>query len=371
MKIVIVDDSLTNLIALKNILKPLYEVYPVSSAAKMFDLLEHVKADLILLDVQMPELNGYDAARLLKNHPAYRDIPIIFVTALSDEQNEMEGLELGAVDYIYKPFVAPLLLRRIETHMSLAEHKRELQDFNAAIQKKLIVKIGEVFELQNAILNIVAGMVENRDDSTGGHIFRIQKYLQCLIDALMNSNVYCEEIYSWDMDFLLPSSQLHDLGKIAISDTILNKPGKLTNEEYEIMKTHAQMGADAISKMEKSTKDSSFLKYAKLFAGTHHEKWDGSGYPNGLSGTEIPLEGRLMAVADVYDALVSTRPYKEPYTPEKASEILQSGRGTQFDPRLIDIFSTVSDQFADIAYYSEEKLKAPTPAPMRLEMKEG
>ena len=355
MKIVTVDDSLTNLIALKNILKPLYEVYPVSSAAKMFDLLEHVKADLILLDVQMPELNGYDAARLLKNHPAYRDIPIIFVTALSDEQNEMEGLELGAVDYIYKPFVAPLLLRRIETHMSLAEHKRELQEFNAAIQKKLIVKIGEVFELQNAILNIVAGMVESRDDVTGGHIYRIQKYLNCLIDGMMNTNIYLDEICSWDMDFLLPSSQLHDLGKIAISDTILNKPGKLTEDEYDIMKTHAQLGADAIGRMESMTKDSSFLKYAKLFAGAHHEKWDGTGYPLGLSGIEIPLEGRLMAVADVYDALVSARPYKDPFSPVKAAEIIKAGRGTQFDPKIIDIFSSVIDDFTLIASNTDIK----------------
>jgi len=359
-RIVTVDDNLVNLAALKKILKPRYEVFPVPSAAMMLDLLGHVKADLILLDVEMPELDGYDAIRLLKSNPNYKEIPVIFVTALSDEQNEMEGLELGAVDYIYKPYVAPLLLRRIETHLSLADHEKELQHLNNVIQKKLIAKIGEVLGLQTSILNIVAGMVESRDDTTGGHIYRIQKYLRCLIDGLMESNKYCDEIYSWNMDFVLPSSQLHDVGKIAISDTILNKPGKLTDEEYEIMKTHAQIGKDAICRMEQSTNDSSFLKHAKNFAGSHHEKWDGSGYPNGLSGTDIPLEGRLMAIADVYDALVSTRPYKDPMSPEKAAMIITDCCGTHFDPELIYAFNTVTDEFAAIAYLSQESLRANT-----------
>jgi len=348
-KIVAVDDSLTNLAALKNILKSRYEVYPASSAVKMFDLLEHIEADLILLDVQMPGLSGYDAMRLLKNNPAYKDIPTIFVTAMNSESSEIEGLELGAVDYIYKPYVAQLLLRRIETHMSLAEHKRDLQDLNAIIQQKLIDRIGMVFNLQTSILNIVASMVESRDDTTGGHIYRIQEYLKCLIEGVMEQNTYSDEISSWDMDFVLPSSQLHDLGKIAISDTILNKPGKLTDEEFEIMKSHAQIGIDAIRRMEQNTKDSSFLQHAKVFAGAHHEKWDGSGYPNGLCGNDIPLEGRFMAIADVYDALVSIRPYKEPLTPAKAAEIIRAGSGTHFDPTLIDVFDTVSDKFEAIA----------------------
>ena len=356
-KIVTVDDNLTNLTILKNMLKTYYEVYPVSSAAMMLDLLEHVKADLILLDVEMPELDGYDAIRLLKNNPATKDIPVIFVTALCNEQNEMAGLELGAVDYIYKPIAAPLLLRRIDIHLSLAEHKRELLQLNNVIQKKLIGKIGEVFELQTSILNIVAGMVESRDDNTGGHIHRIQRYLRCLIDGLINTDKYCDELCSWDMNFVLPSSQLHDLGKIAISDTILNKPGKLTDEEYEIMKSHAQIGLDAICKMENTTTDSGFLKHAKVFAGTHHEKWDGTGYPNGLRGTDIPLEGRLMAIADVYDALVSARPYKEAMSPEKAADIIRTSRGTHFDPKLVDAFDTVSEEFARIASLSESSLR--------------
>lgn len=344
-RIIAVDDNLTNLVALKNILKPFYEVYPVSSAAKMFDLLGQIKTDLILLDVEMPELNGYDAARLLKNNLLYKDIPIIFVTALSDEKNELEGFELGAVDYIYKPFIIPLLLRRIETHLTIAEQKKQLLDLNGVIQEKLFFKMGEVFELHNAILNIVAGMVESRDDTTGGHIFRIQKYLSCLIEAMIATNTYYDEISSWNLDFLIPSSQLHDLGKIAISDAILNKPGKLTDEEFEVMKSHAQIGVDAINRMQTNTTDSSFLEYAKVFAGTHHEKWDGSGYPNRLSGTEIPLIGRLMAIADVYDALVSERPYKKSFTPDEAVKMILESADKQFDPSIINVFSEVKDQF--------------------------
>jgi len=351
-KIIAVDDNLNNLFALKNILKPLYEVYPVSSAAKMLDLLDHVKADLILLDVEMPELNGYEAISILKSSPDYREIPVIFVTALSDEQNEMEGLELGAVDYIYKPFVAPLLLRRIETQLAMAENKLELQRLNSVIQKKLVLKSEEVSALHNAILNIVAGMVESRDGATGGHIQRIEQYLECLIDGMTHSNTYTDEVNSWDLDFLLPSSQLHDLGKIAISDVILNKPGKLTTEEFEIMKTHTTIGVDAICRMEKDTNNSSFLQYAKVFAGAHHEKWDGSGYPNGLSGLNIPLVGRIMAMADVFDALVSARSYKEPFPVKQAAEIMHEGRGKHFDPKLLDVFDNVYDRFVDIAKQS-------------------
>jgi putative two-component system response regulator len=348
-KIIAVDDNLTNLTVLKNILKPVYETYPVSSAAKMFDLMEKVRPDLILLDIEMPEINGYDAIRLLKNNAAYKDIPVIFVSALSGEKEELEGLELGAVDYMYKPFVASILLRHIQTHISLAEHKRQLQELNEDIQKKLVAKIREVFHLQSSILNIVAGMVENRDGATGSHIFRIQRYLDCLIEAMIEQSVYPDEVCKWDMDFFVSSSQLHDVGKIAITDAILNKPSPLTDAEYEIMKSHVLLGADAINRMQANVGASDFLNYALTFALTHHERWDGAGYPYGLKGDAIPVIGRLMAVVDVYDALVSARPYKQPLSPEEAANIIRKGNGTQFDPQIIEVFDTVAEQFAEIA----------------------
>jgi len=348
-RIIAIDDNMTNLTAIKNILKTSYEVYTASSAAKMFELLAKVNPDMILLDVEMPDLNGYDAAQILKNNPEYKNIPIIFVTSKIDTQSEVEGLELGAVDYIYKPFAAPLLLKRIDMHLSHEDIKKELQNLNSSMQKRLISKMTEVLGLKNAVIGIVVELVEFRDGITGGHIARTERYLQQLIEKLMEADIYAEEIASWEMDILLSSAQLHDVGKIAISDTILQKPGRLTDEEFMIMRTHSQIGVDAIQRMEKKTEDNRFFAYAKTFAGTHHEKWDGSGYPNGLKGTEIPLEGRLMAIADVYDALVSRRPYKEPFSPEKSAEIIEEGRGVFFDPLLVDIFRTISNDFADIS----------------------
>ena len=348
-KVIVVDDNLTNLTALKNILKPLYEVYTASSAAKMFDLLNKVKPDLLLLDVEMPELSGYDTAKFLKNNVEYKDIPIIFVSSLNNAESEMEGLELGAVDYIYKPYAAALLLKRIETHLTLEENKKKLEELNASMQKRLISKMTQVLELQSAVINIVADLVEFRDGVTGGHITRTEKYLQHLIDKLMEENIYCDEISSWDMDVLLPSAQLHDVGKVAVSDTILNKSGKLTDEEFAIMKNHTKIGVDAIERMEKKTTDNIFFGYAKVFAGAHHEKWDGSGYPHGLKGIDIPLEGRLMAIADVYDALVSERPYKKSFSPKQAADIIKEGSGKHFDPQIVEIFMMIVDDFAEIS----------------------
>ena len=347
-KIIVVDDNLTNRTVCKNILKTYYEVYPAPSAAKMFELIGQFQPDLVLLDVEMPEMNGYEAARILRNSSVYKDVPFLFVSANRDEQSEMQGLNLGALDYIYKPFASALLLRRIETHLSLIESRKELKSLNDSMQKMLVQKMSQVWKLQNGILNIVAELVETRDKVTGGHITRTQGYLGCLVDMLLDEGIYMEDTSSWDLDFVLPSAQLHDVGKIGVSDAVLNKPGKLNDEEFEIMKTHVQVGVDAISQMEDTADDHGFFLHAKLFAGTHHEKWDGTGYPNRLAGLEIPLEGRLMAIADVYDALVSERPYKKAFTPPEAAAVITEGSGTHFDPRLVDIFSAVSARFEEI-----------------------
>jgi putative two-component system response regulator len=202
-----------------------------------------------------------------------------------------------------------------------------------------------VLELQSTILQTVADLVESRDDITGGHVQRTQEFLRILVDALVDLGLYREQVEEWDIDLLLQSSQLHDVGKISISDMILNKPGKLTQDEFDEIKKHAAFGVKIIEKMEHHSSESDFLKYAKIFAGTHHEKWDGSGYPVGLSGEDIPLQGRLMAIADVYDALVCERPYKKAFPHDEAVEIIAGGRGTHFDPVLVDIFLQVSDQF--------------------------
>jgi putative two-component system response regulator len=355
-KIIIVDDNLVNLTAGKNIMKMFYEVYPLPSAEKLFGLLKHVTPDLILLDIEMPEMDGYTAIKRLKSEASFADIPVIFLTAKDDEDSELEGLNLGAVDYVRKPFSASLLIKRVETHLLLASQKKELLRINSNLTETVFKKSEQVFNLENAVLNIVAELVEFRDSVTGGHVSRTQGYLRFLIDKLIEENIYHDEVSIWDLDFLLPSAQLHDVGKIAIGDVILNKPDKLTLDEFNEMKKHVIFGVEAIENIEKITPEHEFLQYAKIIAGTHHEKWDGTGYPFGLRGRNIPLEGRLMAIADVYDALISKRPYKKPIPPVEAALIIEEGRGKHFDPVLVDIFNMVSDKFAKIVeeYVHEE-----------------
>ena len=203
-------------------------------------------------------------------------------------------------------------------------------------------------ELQNAIISTMADLVEFRDKMTGGHVARTQKYLQILVEAMIKRGIYTDVVSYWDLKFFLLSAQLHDVGKIAISDLILNKPGKLTPDEFTIMMTHVPMGVDAIEQIMSKTSEHAFLNHAVLIAGTHHEKWDGTGYPVGLRGENIPLEGRLMAIADVYDALISVRPYKKAFTHEEACRIIEESSGTQFDPVLVEVFREVEDQFAQV-----------------------
>ncbi|MDR1158089.1 MAG: response regulator [Oscillospiraceae bacterium] len=353
--IILVDDNMANLFMGKNMLKMFYEVYSVPSAEKLFECLGRFVPDLILLDIEMPVMDGYETIKRLKRTDAFIDIPVIFLTTKNDEGSELLGLNLGAVDYVSKPFSTPLLLKRIETHLLIAAQKRALKRSNDSLQETVLQKTRQVTGLQNAVLNIVAELVEFRDGITGGHVYRTQKYLQFLIERLIKENIYIDEISRWDLDFVFSSAQLHDVGKIAISDVILNKPGKLTDEEFEIMKTHVQIGVNAIERIEATTSQHEFLHHAKIIASTHHEKWDGSGYPRGLSGKSIPLEGRLMAVADVYDALISARPYKKAFTANEAERIMEEGRGVHFDPVLVDVFHSAAGRFAGIVnQYREE-----------------
>jgi putative two-component system response regulator len=303
----------------------------------------------------MPEMNGYDIIKLLKSNPATEDIPVIFLTGKNDPLSEVEGLSYGAIDYILKPFSPPILLKRIENHLLMIEQKDELtqqrerlQRFNLNLRNEVDKQTHRVFELQNAVLKTMSELVEYRDNITGGHIERTQKYVEILLAEMKIQGIYDHIIKSWNLKFLLSSTQLHDVGKIAISDSILMKPGKLTNEEFNIMKSHTTFGEKVIERIEENTSERDFLGHAKIFAGTHHEKWDGSGYPKGLAGEDIPLQGRLLAIADVYDALVSARPYKKPFSHQDACEIICEGRGKHFDPILVDVFLQKAKQFKEI-----------------------
>jgi putative two-component system response regulator len=333
--IFVVDDNDTNLVAAKTALDGTYKTFTISNAARLFKLAEKIKPDLILLDVEMPETDGFTAMEMMKTDPALApllsNVPVIFLTAVSDSNAEIRGFELGAVDFISKPFSTPILLKRIESHI---ETDKVIKSSQQSLRN-----------MQNAMISVIAELVENRDKITGGHIERTQQYLKILVDELIRTGTYADRISKWDLNLLLPSAQLHDVGKITVSDLILNKPAKLTDEEFAQIKTHAAEGERIIDAIIGKTADDGFLNHAKRFAGFHHEKWNGTGYPRGLIGEDIPLEGRIMAIADVYDALVSERPYKKAFPHEKAVEIILSDSGTHFDPELVKAFKNIADDF--------------------------
>jgi putative two-component system response regulator len=359
--IFVIDDTDANLLKAAAALKDQYRVITISSAAKMFSLLEKIVPDLILLDIEMPEMNGFEAIKKLKEDHRFKEIPVIFLTARVEVSSELEGFDLGATDYVTKPFSEPRLQKRVYTQLLVSKQKKELlanqetlKDYAENLEEKVREKTSKILNLQNAILTSMADVVEFRDRCTGGHIYRTQAYLKVLVDELIRFGAYASELKEKNLEFLVISAQLHDVGKVAIPDNILNKPAKLEPGEYEIMKTHVAEGTSIINRIIANTDEQAFFEYALKYAETHHEKWDGTGYPRGLKGTEIPLEGRMMAIVDVYDALIAIRPYKPAFTHSEAKEIVEQGSGTFFDPDLVNAFLRVSDVFVAIA----EKEKA-------------
>jgi putative two-component system response regulator len=354
--IFLVDDDVTNLEIGNNTLNQLYKIFTMNSGSKLIKMLEKHTPDLILLDVEMPELDGYETIQILKKNEETKYIPVIFLTAQSNVESELKGLSLGAVDYIIKPFSPPLLLKRIEIHLLVESQKKKLINYSNNLEimvdertKSLEERTKTVVELKNAFLRTMAELVEYRDDTTGEHIGRTENYMRLMIDSVKNIEKYKDEVLSWDKELVLQSAQLHDIGKIAIKDRILLKSDKLTDEEFNEIKLHVKFGESVIDKIKKFTKERAFLDQAKILISTHHEKWDGSGYPRGLIGEAIPLQGRMMAIADVYDAITSNRPYKRAYTHDEAVEIIVRDKGKHFDPVLVDAFNNVSEQFYRVA----------------------
>ena len=343
--IVMVDDDITNLNVARNNLADRYSIVTVPSGEKLFSLLDKVSPALILLDIEMPVMNGYEVMKRLKDDQRSAHIPVIFLTAKIDPASEVEGLNLGAVDYITKPFSRELLIKRIDLHLLFEKQRKDLLNYSLSLESEVGKQTQTVLELQNAIINIIAELVESRDSITGGHIVRTQHYIRLLIDFLVEHNVYTEEISSWDINLFVMSSQLHDVGKITIKDAILMKPGKLTDEEFDVMKHHTVAGVEIISRIEESTTSSEFLTYASALAGSHHEQWSGNGYPYGLKETEIPLHGRIMAIVDVYDALTNDRPYKKAFPHNEAIEIIRESSGTHFDPKIAEVFLLHEKEF--------------------------
>jgi len=342
---ILVDDDPINLKLGRNALMGKYDVFTVPSAAKLFELLEKTMVDIILLDVMMPEMSGYDAIKVLKNNPRTANIPVIFLTSRSDTNSELEGFIQGAVDFVSKPFSPQLLLKRVDVHILVESQKKNLEHLNQNLRYLVEEKTKEIEELQGAIIKTMSNLVEYRDDVTGGHIERSEQFLKLLTEEMINQNVYFDEVKDWDMKQFFQSSQLHDVGKIAIRDNILMKPARLTAEEFNEMKKHTFFGERVIERIQERTRESAFLTHAKIMAGTHHEKWDGTGYPRGLAGHKIPLQGRLLAIVDVYDALISERSYKKPFPQDEALGIIKEGSGVHFDPALVEVFIAATRHF--------------------------
>ena len=329
--IFVVDDSDTNLALANDALREHYRVITLPSADKMFGMLKKVAPDLILLDIEMPGMNGFEALRILKATDIFMDIPVMFLTSRSDPSNEAYGIELGAVDFVSKPFSKPVLLNRMKYHLHVGELIRE--------------HTAELMKAQNGIVYSMADIIESRDENTGGHIERTTLFTKILVEEMMRQDVYFGEIHKWNLDLFISSARLHDVGKIAISSAILNKPAALTEEEFKMMTTHTTEGERIIEKIIQRTGNIELLNNARLSAVSHHERWDGKGYPYGLKQTEIPLQGRIVAIVDVYDALMSKRPYKEAFTEDEAFAIIKSEAGTHFDPFIAGVFIDIRDRF--------------------------
>jgi len=342
-KILIVDDTPENLQILVETLKDEYQVIAATNGYKALQLvLKDPLPDIILLDVMMPGIDGYEVCAQLKNNAVTKKIPVIFVTAMTEAGDEAKGLGLGAVDYITKPINPSLLKARVHNQLELKQHRDHLQELVEERTRELKV-------IQEVTIEAMGALAEYRDPETGGHIRRTQHYMRVLAKKLRENTKYSPFLDDTTVEWLYLSAPLHDIGKVGIPDNILLKPAKLTDDEFEIMKKHTIIGRDAIKAAEKQLGHDSFLRYAKEIAETHQEKWDGSGYPYALQAEEIPISGRLMAIADVYDALISKRVYKPPFSHRKAVAIIEQGKGSHFDPDMVDAFLTVQDDFRNIA----------------------
>lgn len=364
MAVLVVDDSPENLQVVGELLAPLYRVRVANSGPRALEICARPPCpDLILLDVMMPGMDGYAVLRQLKEQGATRDIPVIFLTAMDSTEDEERGLELGAVDYITKPLRPPIVLARVRTQLELKVARDRLKDQNTFLEAEVMRRMAENQLIQDVSIHALAHLAETRDTETGNHLRRTQGYIRILARHLQNHPRFAAALSDKAIALLVKSAPLHDIGKVGVPDHVLLKPGKLTPEEWEIMKTHARLGAEAIEQAERDIdKSVDFLTQAKEIAHWHHEKWDGSGYPDGLTGEQIPVSARLMALADVFDALISQRAYKPPMSYQEARNIITAGRAKHFDPEVVDAYLTMEAEFIAVAErYKDDEGKSPAP----------
>ena len=349
--ILIVDDVPDNLAVLGELLRQAnYQVKVANSGRVALRFAaQSPRPDLILLDVMMPEMDGYQVLLALLDNPLTRDIPVVFLTALDASHDEQRGLEMGAADYISKPIRPSVVLARVRTQLEAKQARDLLRGQNAFLEAEVARRMAENELIQAVSIRALARLAEIRDPETGNHILRTQAYVELLAQRLQSHPRFADTLNDRYIRLLARSAPLHDIGKVGIPDAILQKPGKLDADEWAIMKTHARLGAEAIEQADlDSEKQLEFLTLAREIARWHHERWDGSGYPDGLRGDAIPVSARLMALADVFDALISPRVYKAPIPLEQAREIMLAGRGTHFDPDACDAFLDLFEQMGEI-----------------------
>ena len=347
--ILVVDDDPTNLRFLNEILKEDYQPRIAPSGARALEYLRNKTPDLILLDVEMPEMDGYEVIRAIKGNPQLKDIPVIFLTGQEGRDKEQEALDLGAVDYILKPISAGIVRKRAGLHI-------ELEDYRKSLERAVRLRTAQLRRTQDAILNILASTTSYRDSETGQHVVRTTHYTRAILECLMKKNHPDYQISEEYAESMIRTAKLHDIGKVSVPDSILLKPARLTMLEFEVMKQHTSFGGQIIDDaVEDMGEVSPFLVVAREIVTSHHEKWNGLGYPNGLAGSAIPLSGRIMALADVYDALISKRPYKSGFTHEKSISIIRQDAGTHFDPYLVDLCAEALDEFWHIAQAYKDK----------------
>ena len=349
--ILVVDDTPDNIDLLRAVLEDDYRTKIAVNGERALKIAAGSdQPDLILLDIMMPGMSGYDVCRALKADPSTANIPVIFVTAMSEVADEQLGLALGAVDYITKPISAPLVLARIKTQLGMKRMQDFLRDQNHYLESEVERRVQEVAALQDVTIHAMASLAETRDSETGNHIRRTSHYVKALAGQVRHLPRFRDFLTDKNIELLFKTAPLHDIGKVGIPDHILLKPGRFEPHEMAIMKTHTTLGRDAILAAERELGiEVDFLKYAKEIAYSHHEKWDGTGYPQGLAGEQIPISARLMALADVYDALISCRIYKDGMRHEDAVSIIAQGRGTHFDADIVDAFLRIQDQFQAIS----------------------
>ncbi|MCL2345278.1 MAG: two-component system response regulator [Desulfobulbus sp.] len=349
--ILIVDDTPENLSVLGELLQRDYRVRAANSGRRAIQIAHgQPTPDLILLDVMMPEMDGLAVLEELRASPATQNIPVIFVTAMDGTQDEEYGLDHGAVDYITKPIRPAIVLARVRTQLELKRARDILSDQNSYLEAEVARRMEENLLIQKISIHALARLAETRDPETGNHLLRTQEYVRTLATLLRHHPRFAHYLDQRTIDALAQSAPLHDIGKVGIPDHVLLKPGKLTPDEWAIMKTHAELGSRAIAKAEADAERKvEFLAIAKEIAHHHHEKWDGSGYPDGLAGDAIPISARLMALADVFDALICKRVYKPAFSPEEARRIIVEGQGQHFDPDLVTAFVENFSTFVNIA----------------------